>query len=1059
MVRRLFAFTLSLALCAAAAADELPENLGLGLRGLVAAYESGAAMFRSRLDIARTQRMQIDDAQRAVVNIHLEGSRPASDVAADLKALGVEVLHVDTHWRKGVISARLPLEVAEAAARMPGLRSVMLSPRPVRRVGSVTAESSEVNRAAPVNLKGLFSRQGILGTGISVGVVSDSYDAAPNVKRAAEGVASGDLPGAGNPNGYTQPVVVIDDNFAPNGGQTDEGRAMAEIVHDIAPGAKLAFSTVQQTQSIMAFSIRNLRANEAAQCDIIVDDIFFLDEPFFSDGQLALAVEDVVNGTTLPGKKVVYFSAAGNEGNYGYSSDLRPLRPAQGIVAPVPEPTPGATPPRLRWEQVPAELYAGGFHNINPSGAPAVAMPIESANFELLLFQWNDPFDAKAITTDYNVLVFDPEGDYLGGFSGVDNNVATDEPLEIALLLPGTTYVVIALAQTPAPVATHFQFIALSEISSPYIAYEEASIVGHAAARSANAVGAYVYNTSPRRDPNYNAGGSNPPPGPYIPGLEEFTSNGGLLPFYFDAEGRRLPAVELRAKPEFAAADGVDTTFFGSDYDRNGFPNFFGTSAAAPTAAGIAALMLEAAGGPGKLTAAQIRSRLQQTTIPHDLEPFYCEATAARGNSVVTVSAHGNHSARSAKDPNFFRVTFTGNPGETLNGLEIDLTNADLVFDDNPSTGYPFSIGSNPNNVAVVSSMKADRRILVLEFANFVAGSTLTFGIDRDIARTNMDGKLADLLGGAEIRATINGAQLVLGAFANTIGRGFSLADGYGLVDAKAAVESILGKRSTSTGRPINVSTRAFSGTGDNVLIGGFVVQVGSKRVIVRALAPSLVAAGVGGVMADPVLTLYDVNGTAIAGNNNWQENPSQAGELQGRGFAPNDPRESAIVLTLPPGNYTGIVRGIANTDGVALVEVYDTGEPAAAAQLANVSSRGLVLGGDAVMIGGFVVSGGNAADVVVRALGPSLGASGVGNVLADPELTLHDGYGNLILTNDNWQQNPAQAAQITGAGFQPPHALESAAAITLPPGAYTAIVRGGSGSTGVGLVEMYRVP
>lgn len=1064
MLHRFAVTVAALAVFRIAVADEVPANLGLGLRGLVQTYTSDPSNLRAKLDIARSRGLQFDAKERATVNIHLDGTRTAGEVTLDLQALGVEILVVDTHWRNGVISAHLPLGLAVPAAHLRGVRSVMLAPRPIHHAGSVTAQSSVVDRAAQVNQRGLFSTNGILGKGISVGVISDSYDAASGVPRAAAGVASGDLPGAGNPDGYTQAVVVIDDNFAPGGGQTDEGRAMAEIVHDIAPAAKIAFSTVQETQSIMAFSIRNLRANEDASCDIIVDDVFFADEPFFSDGQLALAVEDVVNGSALPGKKVAYFSAAGNEANYGYVSDLRLITAAQGVTAPVPAPTPGATPPALHWEQVPASLYAGGFHNINPSGTPAVAMPIQTQGSPFLDLQWDDPFDADGVTTDYNLLLFDADGNYEGFYSGTDNNISTDEPVEFALLdTDATNYVVISLASTSAPVAEHLRFVAPNGggISGPYISYEASSMVGHATARSANAVGAYVYNTTPRRDPNYNPAHSNPPPGPYKPGREDFTSNGGALPFYFDADGRRLAAPEIRVKPEFSAAEGVDTTFFGSDYDHDNFLNFFGTSAAAPTAAAVGALMLEAAGGPGKLSAAAMRTKLQQTAIPHDLDPFFSQARASRETASLTVSAHGDSSDASADDPNFFAVTFAGNPGETLTHLEIDLSNVGLVFDETTETGYPFTVGSNPNGVVVVAhTVSSNRRVLSLDFTNFKAGDSLSFGIDRDLEISNAEGNLADLLAGADIRATHDGAVPLQGAFVNEIGSGYTLADGFGLVDARAAVETIVRQRVSPSGLPVNVSTRAFSGTNDEVLIGGFITQGGNKEIIVRAIGPSLLTARtpIPGAMIDPTLTLYDANGSSIAGNNNWQDDPTQAGEIQRTGLAPSDPRESAIVETLASGAYTAIVRGNGGTTGVALVEVYDVDAQPASARLANLSSRGLVLTGDSVLIGGFIVRGNDPANVVVRALGPSLSSSAVAGTLQDPKLELYDGEGNLMATNDNWQQDSDQATQITAAGLAPANGLESAVAATLQPGNYTAVVRGVADSTGIGLIEMYHV-
>src|SRR5207253_917250 len=146
-------------------------------------------------------------------------------------------------------------------------------------------------------------------------------------------------------------------------------------------------------------------------------------------------------------------------------------------------------------------------------------------------------------------------------------------------------------------------------------------------AKHANGVGAYFYNLLSKTNPSYNSSGANPPPGPYRPALEDFTSNGGALAFYFDASGNRLTTPEIRLQPKFSAVDGVDTSFFppgGTDDDNDGFPNFFGTSAAAPTAAGIAALLLEATGGPQSRTPDQVSTTLHQTTIPHDLDPFFC---------------------------------------------------------------------------------------------------------------------------------------------------------------------------------------------------------------------------------------------------------------------------------------------------------------------------------------------------------------------------------------------------------------------------------------------------
>jgi glucose/arabinose dehydrogenase len=255
----------------------------------------------------------------------------------------------------------------------------------------------------------------------------------------------------------------------------------------------------------------------------------------------------------------------------------------------------------------------------------------------------------------------------------------------------------------------------------------------------------------------------------------------------------------------------------------------------------------------------------------------------------------------------------------------------------------------------------------------------------------------------------------------------------------------------------LNISTRAQVQTGDNVLIGGFVITGNvAKKVIVRAIGPSLQQAGVPGALADPVLDLHEP-GNVVVTNDNWKTD--QQTEIQNSGHAPTNDLESAIVATLPPGAYTAIVSGINGTSGVGLVEMYDL-DTAAASQLINISGRAFVQTGDDVMIGGFVVGHNiGASKVIVRAIGPSLAQAGISNPLADPTLELHDGNGTLISSNDNWQDDPDQAAAITASGHAPTNPLESAISISLAPGNYTAIVAGKNGGTGIGLVEVYKIP
>jgi hypothetical protein len=252
-----------------------------------------------------------------------------------------------------------------------------------------------------------------------------------------------------------------------------------------------------------------------------------------------------------------------------------------------------------------------------------------------------------------------------------------------------------------------------------------------------------------------------------------------------------------------------------------------------------------------------------------------------------------------------------------------------------------------------------------------------------------------------------------------------------------------------------NISTRMKIGVSDNVLIGGFIIRgTQPKKLILRAIGPSLTAWGVANAIADPVLELHDSTGAVVASCNNWTPGP-QVAEIQGSGLAPAYSTESAIIATLLPGNYTAVVSGYGGGQGIGLVEAYEL--DGNATRLVNISTRGRVGIDDEAMIGGFIVQGSTAKRVIVRALGPSLagGPSPIVGALADPILELHDGNGNLLAVNDDWSNSP-QAAEIIATTIPPVNNLESAIVATLGPGNYTAIVRGVDNTSGVGLVEVY---
>jgi hypothetical protein len=269
-----------------------------------------------------------------------------------------------------------------------------------------------------------------------------------------------------------------------------------------------------------------------------------------------------------------------------------------------------------------------------------------------------------------------------------------------------------------------------------------------------------------------------------------------------------------------------------------------------------------------------------------------------------------------------------------------------------------------------------------------------------------------------------------------------------------------------------NISTRALVETGDNVMIGGFIVQgTESKNVIIRAIGPELIQFGIPNPLADPTLELHDSNGVLIASNDNWVTTiiggiitSDQVAAIRASGHAPTDVRESAMIVNLPPGNYTAIMRGVNNMIGVGLVDAYDL-DTTTDSLLGNISTRSLVQTGENVMIGGFIVRGTQPMKVIVRAIGPELSEYGVPNPLPDPTLELHDNTGALLASNDNWQQTiiggiitSDQVHDIQNSGHAPSDPRESAIIADLPPGNYTAIVRGKNVVIGVALVEVYDI-
>lgn len=267
----------------------------------------------------------------------------------------------------------------------------------------------------------------------------------------------------------------------------------------------------------------------------------------------------------------------------------------------------------------------------------------------------------------------------------------------------------------------------------------------------------------------------------------------------------------------------------------------------------------------------------------------------------------------------------------------------------------------------------------------------------------------------------------------------------------------VVGNDFCTPARLSNISTRVPVRKGDGAGIAGFIIQgPGPKRVIVRGVGPSLKVNGqpIAGRLKNPTLALRDGDGALVAQNDDWRDSQQKAA-IQASGLAPTDDRESAIIRQLEPGAYTAVLRGADGTEGIGLAEVYelDSGEQS---QLVNISTRGSVETRDNVLIGGFILNGNTPVPVLLRAIGPELTAQGVANALKNPTMELRDANGELIRANDNWKDE--QQAAIKETGIAPKDDRESAILQLLGGGNYTAIVRGKNQSTGVALVEAYRL-
>lgn len=614
----------------------------------------------------------VDD--RVIIDVVVEQGMNIELLQRGLERLGMQ----QTAHAGGLVSGQLPVD---ALALLPTLENVRFA-QPAyaaTNAGSVTSQGDVAMLSNQAR-----SSLGIDGANVSIGTLSDSYgclSASPNV---FDDVASGDLPGD---------VVVLQDYFQSD--CSDEGRAMMQLIHDVAPGSRQLFHTAFGGQAVFADGIRAL-ANAGAT--VIVDDIIYFAEPMFQDGIIAQAVDEVVaNGAA-------YFSSAGNGGRNAYESSFQ-----QTVIS---------TPPAL--VQVGFDEGNLVVHDFDPGPGvdPYQQMTIPPRSQLVLTLQWDQPFasvssaspgsandlDAVVLDETLTTIVNARSGNF---FTGLTNNLGNDA-VEI-LRFTNTSFtqsrtINLLLPLFDGPVPNYVKYVTFGfQGTFDEYATNSPTLYGHANAEGASAVGAAFYVETP-------------PFGVSPPLLESFSSP-GPTPIFFGVAGNALGQPIIRAKPDIVAPDGTNTTFFGSsDPEDDGFPNFFGTSAAAPHAAAVAALILDLANGD--LTPAQVYAAMEETAVDMDSPGFdnntgagLVNADAALGMLAYNVQTLPNASTR-----------FT-DPGKVVTHY-LQITNSGLfadTFNLSVSSGtYPTALSNN--TVVVGSGQQATVTVAVTLPANALPG-------------------------------------------------------------------------------------------------------------------------------------------------------------------------------------------------------------------------------------------------------------------------------------------------------------------------------------------------